>query len=102
MKVSDEFVVPLCRLHHREVHHALNELAWWKDLKIDPIEVARKLWQESHSKSGASKSAERSEQIISTEQPGPEQPEAQAKGPASGTDTGRRGGDQSTISVKGH
>ena len=47
MKVSDEFVVPLCRLHHREVHHAHNELAWY-DLKIDPIEVARKLWQRNH------------------------------------------------------
>ena len=50
MKVSDEFVVPLCRLHHREVHHARNELAWWKDLKIDPIEVADRLWQESHAR----------------------------------------------------
>jgi hypothetical protein len=47
MKVSDEFSVPLCRLHHREVHHAGNELAWWNDLKIDPIEVAHKLWQQS-------------------------------------------------------
>lgn len=50
MKVSDEFVVPLCRLHHREVHHARNELAWWRDLKIDPIEVANRLWQESHAR----------------------------------------------------
>lgn len=50
MKVSDEFVVPLCRLHHREVHHARNELAWWRDLKIDPIDVANKLWQESHAR----------------------------------------------------
>ncbi len=48
MKVSDEFAVPLCRLHHREVHHAGNELAWWNDLKIDPIEVARTFWQQSH------------------------------------------------------
>lgn len=50
MKVSDEYVVPLCRLHHREVHHARNELAWWRDLKIDPLEVANKLWQESHAR----------------------------------------------------
>ena len=50
MKVSDEYVVPLCRLHHREVHHARNELAWWRDLKIDPIEVANRLWQESHAR----------------------------------------------------
>jgi len=50
MKVSDQFVVPLCRLHHRDVHHARNELAWWRDLKIDPIEMANKLWQESHAR----------------------------------------------------
>jgi Rad52/22 family double-strand break repair protein len=51
MKVGDEFTVPLCRLHHRGVHHARNELAWWSDLKIDPIDIAKKLWQQSHAKS---------------------------------------------------
>jgi hypothetical protein len=43
-KVSDEFVVPLCRIHHREVHRASDEPAWWKQLGIDPVLVARKLW----------------------------------------------------------
>ncbi len=62
MKVSDEFVVPLCRLHHREVHHARNELAWWKDLKIDPIEVANKLWQESHPRLQKANSADPEDQ----------------------------------------
>lgn len=55
MKVSDEFVVPLCRLHHREVHHARSEIAWWRDLKIDPIDVARKLWEQSHDGKAESK-----------------------------------------------
>jgi Rad52/22 family double-strand break repair protein len=50
MKVSDEFTVPLCRLHHREVHRARDEKSWWDDLKIDPIAVANRLWQESHEK----------------------------------------------------
>lgn len=50
MKVSDEFTVPLCRLHHREVHRARDEKAWWDDLKIDAIAVANQLWQESHGK----------------------------------------------------
>ena len=27
-KVSDEFTVPLCRGHHREVHHCSDEAAW--------------------------------------------------------------------------
>ena len=29
-KVSDEFVVPLCRGHHREVHRCGDETAWWR------------------------------------------------------------------------
>jgi hypothetical protein len=47
-KVSDEFTVPLCRGHHREVHRASNERAWWKVVRVDPIRVARRLWKESH------------------------------------------------------
>jgi hypothetical protein len=27
-KASDEFTVPLCRVHHREVHRAKDENAW--------------------------------------------------------------------------
>ena len=30
-KVSDEFTVPLCRGHHREVHRCGDEAAWWKN-----------------------------------------------------------------------
>ena len=29
-KVSDEFTVPLCRGHHREVHRCGDEAAWWR------------------------------------------------------------------------
>jgi hypothetical protein len=46
-KVSDEFVAPLCRTHHREVHRVSDERAWWKQAGIDPIKVARKLWRET-------------------------------------------------------
>ena len=35
-KVSDEFTVPLCRVHHREVHRIGDEAAWWKKVVIDP------------------------------------------------------------------
>src|SRR5262249_15286322 len=35
-KVSDEFTVPLCRGHHREVHRCGDEAAWWKGTGIDP------------------------------------------------------------------
>jgi hypothetical protein len=44
-KVSDEFSVPLCRTHHRELHRRGDERAWWKGVKIDPLDVARKLWE---------------------------------------------------------
>jgi ERF superfamily protein len=46
-KVSDEFVAPLCRIHHRAVHRVSNEQAWWKLAGIDPVKVARKLWKKS-------------------------------------------------------
>ncbi|WP_441294481.1 DUF968 domain-containing protein, partial [Escherichia coli] len=29
LKVSDEFTVPLCRVHHRAVHRVGDERAWW-------------------------------------------------------------------------
>jgi hypothetical protein len=41
-KASDEFAVPLCRGHHRALHRAGDERAWWKESGIDPIKVARK------------------------------------------------------------
>src|SRR5262249_35762579 len=44
-KTSDEFAVPLCRSHHRAVHRAGDEKAWWKQAGIDPIKVAGKLWK---------------------------------------------------------
>ena len=47
-KVSDEFTVPLCRGHHRELHHYGDEAAWWSRFGIEVLEVARALWLESH------------------------------------------------------
>ena len=46
-KVSDEFTVPLCHKHHRDVHHSGNEAAWWHGLGIDPIDIALQLWDET-------------------------------------------------------
>jgi hypothetical protein len=43
-KVSDEFVVPLCRIHHRAVHRVSDERAWWKQAGIEPVQIARQLW----------------------------------------------------------
>ena len=47
LKVSDEFTVPLCRGHHRQVHQAGNEVAWWETLKINPIKIAKQLWEQT-------------------------------------------------------
>jgi hypothetical protein len=47
-KVSDEFAVPLCRGHHREVHRSGNEVIWWESKKINPTVIARALWLETH------------------------------------------------------
>jgi hypothetical protein len=47
-KVSDEFVVPLCRGHHREVHRGADEAAWWQSAATDPMVAARRLWLETH------------------------------------------------------
>jgi hypothetical protein len=47
-KVSDEFTVPVCRGHHREIHRCGDEAAWWKRNKIDPTVTARALWLETN------------------------------------------------------
>ena len=51
-KSSDEFVVPLCRLHHDELHRHGDEKAFWESIDIDPLPVALELW--AASRQGAS------------------------------------------------
>ncbi len=45
-KVSDEFTVPLCRVHHRQLHNAGKEIDWWSavDRDVDPLRIAKDLW----------------------------------------------------------
>ena len=47
-KVSDRFAVPICRLHHRELHRRGNERAWWQSQGIDPLAIAASLWARTH------------------------------------------------------
>jgi hypothetical protein len=47
-KVSDRFTVPICRLHHRELHRRGNERAWWQSQGIDPLVIAADLWGRTH------------------------------------------------------
>jgi hypothetical protein len=44
LKVSDEFTVPLCRVHHRDNHGSGDEVAWWERRAIDPLATSRMLW----------------------------------------------------------
>ena len=44
-KVSDEFTVPLCSTHHRELHQHGDERVWWAAHRIDALKVAEELWQ---------------------------------------------------------
>jgi hypothetical protein len=53
LKVSDEFTVPLCRGHHRQLHQAGNEVTWWEGLKINALEIAKGLWEQTHPRSAA-------------------------------------------------
>jgi hypothetical protein len=47
-KVSDRFTVPICRLHHRELHRRGNERAWWQKQGINPTVIAANLWAKTH------------------------------------------------------
>ena len=47
-KVSDEYTVPVCRVHHRELHAYGDEASWWAALNIDPLPIALELWRRLH------------------------------------------------------
>jgi hypothetical protein len=47
-RVSDRFTVPICRLHHRELHRRGNECVWWQRQGIDPLVIAAHLWAKTH------------------------------------------------------
>jgi hypothetical protein len=46
-KVSDEYTVPVCRLHHRDLHGYGDEASWWAGIGIDPLPIALELWRRS-------------------------------------------------------
>ena len=48
-KVSDEYTVPVCRVHHRELHGYGDEASWWAGVSIDPLPIALELWRRSRS-----------------------------------------------------
>jgi hypothetical protein len=46
-KVSDEYTVPVYRVHHSELHRYGDEASWWAGTSIDPLPIALELWQRS-------------------------------------------------------
>ena len=46
-KVSDEYTVPVCRLHHRELHRYGDEASWWAGVNVDPVPIALEFWRRS-------------------------------------------------------
>jgi hypothetical protein len=71
-KTSDEFAVPLCRIHHRAAHRASDELAWWQAAGIDPLKIARKLWKDTrankrHERSNLSWQAARTDRLFTSD-----------------------------------
>jgi ERF superfamily len=46
-KVSDEYTVPVCRVHHRELHDYGDEASWWAGIGLDPLPIALDFWRRS-------------------------------------------------------
>ena len=51
-KVSDEYTVPVCRTHHRELHSYGDEASWWAGVNVDPVPIALGLWQRTRPNRG--------------------------------------------------
>ncbi len=45
-RTGDQFAVPLCEEHHRQLHADGNENRWWALQGIDPLEWVEKKWKE--------------------------------------------------------
>jgi len=50
-KVSDEWTVPLCVIHHRALHDTGSEEMWWIEHSIDAKRHAELLWRETRGRS---------------------------------------------------
>jgi hypothetical protein len=72
--VSDEFTVPLCREHHRDLHLFGKEVAWWTNLKIAPLEIARDLWTASQSDSNGPSSCPKASSDLPDSEHAPREP----------------------------
>jgi hypothetical protein len=74
LKVSDEFTVPLCAIHHNQIHTTGKEREWWEERNVDPLVVASRLWQDTRERSPATP------QLVQ-----PSEPKSESVGPATGS-----------------
>ena len=44
--------MPLCCEHQHELHRHGNEIAWWANVNLAPLEVAKSLWEVTRSGRG--------------------------------------------------
>ena len=56
-KASDEYTVPVCRTHHRELHRY--RASWWAGFNVDPVPIALGLWQRTRPDRGWNQRPER-------------------------------------------
>jgi hypothetical protein len=80
-KVSDEFTVPVCRLHHRELHRSRDERAWWSRLGLDSVKIAEMLWRKTR-RSGSMTGITPTIAVTHTKADGHHAPSSAAKAPA--------------------
>jgi ERF superfamily len=87
-RVSDEFIVPVCRVHHRELHRSGDEVAWWQRLNIDPLAVALRLWQ--HTRADGELTPMQQAQAVRTPDVKPVAPGAASDGASESGEAGNR------------
>ena len=51
--VKKMFAVPLCAGHHRELQNYGDGSKWWEKCRIDPVDVARDLWETTRNRKSA-------------------------------------------------
>ena len=87
-RVSDEFIVPVCRVHHRELHRSGDEAAWWRRLNIDPLPIALRLWQQTRSDEELTSIAQRITQAAAQTADMPAPPDRAGAGLDAGAEAG--------------
>jgi len=63
VKPGDRYAVPLCNACHAK-QHRIGELTFWSALRIDPLNVALRLWTVSGDEKGGARTVFRARQRI--------------------------------------